>query len=772
MITNICVRCGASFESKRAKSLCPDCSIGHCLVCGKEFNRTSQEASREFCSRKCSSTYKHSTGEAKQIGQKIKNTKIEKYGSAAGPVKVFKKICKYCGKEFETTSTRRQYCFEPHYGPCPVCGKMTLIKDMSIGPQSCSEACRQEKIRRTTLSKYGSDHIFKTDYQKEKAKQTMMEKYGVEHYLQSPEGKDRVKQTMLEKYGVEYALQSEEIKEKSRETNQSRYGVPYATMNPEIKSKAKASALALYGGFGFGSKSLMDRITRTMEEKYGCSNPMQNADIRLKAQKTLEDKYGEHPFKNDDIRESKQRTSLEKYGTSTPSESEIVKLHVRESNIRKFGVANPFQSEEIKKKIADSNITKYGVSNPMKNTDIQLKAQSTNLLKYGKSNFKGSDLDLIQNSNFDKSKLEVYKKFRDHTEEFLKSYSSPPTIRQLIQDTGTNLTVVSFVITKHNCQHLVQYTHVPYMEQEIVEFLSNYVDASTIKQHDRIEINPKEIDIYLPDMKLGIECNPTYTHNSSRSTHFDTNLILDPKYHLDKTIECESKGIRLIHVFGYQWTNKPNIVKSMILNAIGHTPDVYYARKLELREVSNVESKLFLNENHIQGYTTSKVRLGLYHQDKLVCLMTFSHKRGTMGHSAKDTTFDWELTRFCNLAFSRCVGGASKLFKYFVDNYHPSTVVSFSNRSYTSGGMYSELGFSFDSYVDVGYVWVDSNTDAYLNRISCQKSKLKKLFDDPTIDVENKTESQIMEEHGFVKVYDSGLIKWIWVEDTNQTTEI
>ena len=76
--------------------------------------------------------------------------------------------------------------------------------------------------------------------------------------------------------------------------------------------------------------------------------------------------------------------------------------------------------------------------------------------------------------------------------------------------------------------------------------------------------------------------------------------------------------------------------------------------------------------------------------------------------------------------------------------------------------MYEKLGFEFDSYSNPGYVWVDSSTDMYYNRVACQKKDLRKLFDDPTIDIENHSESEIMEEHGYVKVYNSGLIKWIW----------
>lgn len=36
------------------------------------------------------------------------------------------KICKICGKSFESKSSRRSVCYEDHYHPCPVCGKLTI----------------------------------------------------------------------------------------------------------------------------------------------------------------------------------------------------------------------------------------------------------------------------------------------------------------------------------------------------------------------------------------------------------------------------------------------------------------------------------------------------------------------------------------------------------------------------------------------------------------------------------------------------------------------
>lgn len=402
------------------------------------------------------------TGQSKITAEKSKQTRLEKYGTLS--CQMFKPRtvkCKCCGKEFTTTSNCQVYCSGPHYGPCPICGKMVEIKDMSIGPQTCSKECRSEKIRRTNQEKYGVDCVFQSEVIKEKSKNVFQEKYGVDHYTKTDEYSNRMKQFWSEPHP--------EIIEKSRKSNLDRRGVEYPMQDPEVKEKAKDTALKNYGGFGMASPVLSERIRQTNIQRYGFSNPAKNEDVKKKSFQTFVEHYGEDPYHNPEIVERKHKTSLERYGTESPSQSEVVKDKVRSTVKERYGVDNAFKSEEIKKKIAESNLERYGVTNPMQNEEVKERAYQTNLLKYGHKHFKGSDADLLR-SSFDNSKLDVYKRFRDDTEAFLKSYSEPPTMRQLIIDTGTTSPTVSIIITRKGLQHLVQYTHPSYVETEIIDF--------------------------------------------------------------------------------------------------------------------------------------------------------------------------------------------------------------------------------------------------------------------------------------------------------------
>lgn len=378
----------------------------------------------------------------------------------------------------------------------------------------------------------------------------------------------------------------------------------------------------------------------------------------------------------------------------------------------------------------------HSMNNGMKNLDVQDRLREVR--------YNGSSEQMIE-----------YRKFLSDPINYLNSLSEKKTIFQLSKLFGLHTTTMGHYINKLSLQSFVSY-EMSNMENDVVDFLKTM--GVEFIRHDRNEIKPKELDIWIPENKIAIECNPTSSHNSSNPM-YDSGEPMKYSYHQIKTNLCEEKGIRLIHIFGYEWNHKRNIIESIIRNALGKTENRIFARNCELREVCYSDAKSFLVDNHRQGFANSSVRLGLYFEDELVSLMTFGSARRTIG--VNKNTECWELVRFCNKLNTSVVGGASKIFKRFVAQFDPSDIISFSDRAHTTGNLYTTLGFSERGRSAPGYVWVNSNTDIAYNRVNAQKANLKKFLSDESIDL-SKTESEIMEEHGFVKVYDSGVITWQW----------
>ena len=260
-------------------------------------------------------------------------------------------------------------------------------------------------------------------------------------------------------------------------------------------------------------------------------------------------------------------------------------------------------------------------------------------------------------------------------------------------------------------------------------------------------INPYEIDIYIPELKLAFEFNGLYWHNEE---HRENN------YHLNKTELCEKQGIQLIQIFEDDWLYKQNIIKSIVLNKLNKTINKIFARKTEIKEV--YDNKLiseFLDKNHIQGFVGSKVKLGLFYEDELVSLMTFGNRRVAMGKKATNDG-EYELLRFCNKLRTNIIGGASKLFKYFIKNYNPEEITTYADRSISQGQLYKTLGFTFNGKTEPNYYYIIDGIRHH--RFNFRKDKLvKEGFDS------NKTEHEIMLDRNIYRIYDSGNLKYNYV---------
>jgi hypothetical protein len=275
-------------------------------------------------------------------------------------------------------------------------------------------------------------------------------------------------------------------------------------------------------------------------------------------------------------------------------------------------------------------------------------------------------------------------------------------------------------------------------ENELKDFIKGL--GFDFLENSRKIIYPFELDIYIPSLKIAIEYDGLYWH---------CELNKPDDYHLKKTEICEANGIQLIHIFGDEWVNKKDIVKSRLINILGITKDKIYARKCQIKEIDSC--KEFLNDNHLQGYVNSAVNIGLFYNNELVTVMTFGNLRKSMGSTSKDGTF--ELLRFCNKINITTIGGADKLMKYFIRNYKPNEIVSYADRRWSQGHLYEKLGFSFVHDSKPNYFYLVNNKR--LNRFKFRKDILiKEGFD------KDKTEREIMFERKIYRIYDCGTKKY------------
>jgi hypothetical protein len=134
--------------------------------------------------------------------------------------------------------------------------------------------------------------------------------------------------------------------------------------------------------------------------------------------------------------------------------------------------------------------------------------------------------------------------------------------------------------------------------------------------------------------------------------------------------------------------------------------------------------------------------------------MTFGSLRTPQGNSPKDD--EYELLRFCNKLNYTVVGGASKLLSHFVKSNSPKKIISYSDISRSSGNMYEKLGFVKISDSDPNYYWIIDGVRKH--RFGFRKDILIREGFDP-----NKTESEIMNERGYYRIWDCGSSRWEFI---------
>lgn len=706
------------FIPKSSRQLDCNCDIvKHCAVCGKEYvGKCSQNDSTETCSTKCKNAYA-------SIRRQASYQKMTR-------------ICALCGKEFSPVTNTQKYCTDVHYRNCVICGKpfaLDLSKNASDWPHTCSAGC-------ANLYRFRAGNPFADEEIRAKARQTYEARTGYDHPMHNPEAVAKMKQTSLERYGETSFTKTNEYVVKTRNTNLARYGVEWASQNAEVRSKIKNSFI----------------------QSLGVDNPMKSNVVQQKWRKNYKEKTGyDHPIYNPEVLDKQHATNLDRYGVEHAVASEVVREKSKSTLVSKYGVDNPLKVAAIKEKVFATNLSKYGNISYLGSAENRMKLHEALRKSHGVDWYSQTPEWKSQMMQ-DSSKLGEWMRFLDDSEHYLDQFEECPTLSQLSEKCGVSDSTISAYVIMNGLQDKIRYT-LSKMEDDVVDVLKCIDSSIRIVRHDRAVIKPQELDIYLPDHKIGIECNPTSTHNSSVNV-FDCDGEPTPyNYHQKKTESCERNGIFLFHIFGSEWTYNRDIITSMLRNLLGKSSHKIYARECTVAEITSSEARDFLDSNHRQGSARARHKLGLFYNGDLVAVMTFGKMRSSIGTGNEDLENCYELVRFCSKLDTNVVGGAGKLFKAFIKRYNPERIRSFSDRAHTRGTLYEKLGFNEVRRSDPGYVWVDMCTDISYHRYCAQKQNIKQFLHDDTIDL-NKTEREIMIEHGFLQVYDSGTITWEWIK--------
>lgn len=135
----------------------------------------------------------------------------------------------------------------------------------------------------------------------------------------------------------------------------------------------------------------------------------------------------------------------------------------------------------------------------------------------------------------------------------------------------------------YNCPHCFKYTS--NKEKEILKYINSITKEKVISNSKDV-LNPYEIDIYIPSLKLAFEFNGIYWHTEKQGR--------GKEYHYNKWKGCKDKGIRLITIWEDEWDYKKNSIKKLIESILNKNAQIIKTTRIDeinIEEYLNFSSK-------------------------------------------------------------------------------------------------------------------------------------------------------------------------------------
>ena len=305
---------------------------------------------------------------------------------------------------------------------------------------------------------------------------------------------------------------------------------------------------------------------------------MQNKQVQEKGKQTCLERYGvEYALQNKEVREKVKQTNLERYGCSCSLQNEEVQNKVKQTNLERYCCEYSAQNEEVKVKIKQTNLEKYGYENLFQSKEFKQKLHDNSY-----DNF------ILSFVKYDITPL--FPK-----EEYIgwdKTYKWKCLICQN-----------EFEQKIHTTNHVEECPYLPRCwkcyprlsgesksELELFDFVKQYYPNA--HQHDKVIINPKELDIVIDELNLAIEYNGDYWHSTECWLENHDNLDEYYGYHLNKILETNKKGYRLIHINESEWINNKEEIKKKLIDILEGKEDLTFTEdkiKLDRSWYNNVE---------------------------------------------------------------------------------------------------------------------------------------------------------------------------------------
>lgn len=168
-----------------------------------------------------------------------------------------------------------------------------------------------------------------------------------------------------------------------------------------------------------------------------------------------------------------------------------------------------------------------------------------------------------------------------------------------------------------------------------------------------------------------------------------------------------SQGVELYFV--YPWELKSvELILSHFQSRLGLDQRKFAAKRLRLEHVPQKEADIFMRSNHIQGSAngSQKVNYGLRHKDtgELLAVQQYCKSRWMLKKIDENPGI-WEGLRLASKRNVQIYGAATRLQKAFLEEYHPTELMSYVDYSHSLGAYKEIQGFQSTVTAQESYMW-------------------------------------------------------------------
>jgi hypothetical protein len=469
--------------------------------------------------------------------------------------------------------------------------------------------------------------------------------------------------------------------------------------------------------------------TETLITKYGAKSAFNikgvyERGLQVRRANAVNKKINKEHEKSLDIRTTEQKRL------------DTIKIKYGVSSIKEYHKKYPLSVEKTfirKEKQKESCIKKYGVSNIGKVKSVRDKIKDTCILKYG--DLCALNTDEQKERRAHNKKIDTYINFKRFANICMPMFTLEEWILKCEEKLPWKKIKTGEIF---DCKY---YGYPPvgrFKGTTLEETIYDMLDILSVEyiKHDRTIIAPQEIDIYIPSIKLGIECNGEYFHSE---------ISKSASYHIDKTNSAKKAGVRLIHFFGKHITQNSKVVYNILRSIIKGNNIKIAARKCEIVNLSQVTARNFFEKYHLSGFCGAKIHLGLMYKNRLISALSVGKDRFNKNN-------ELEIIRYAIMNNVTVVGGFEKLLSQIKRIYTGVILHTYADINVFTGNVYRRAGFNFVNTTPPDYYYAKGCQ--YLSRYKTQKHKLNKLLKDKFN--KNETEEENMKRCGFYKVYGCG----------------